>query len=120
MKKKPKIIIPPLEAFPAGTRGDLKKALETNNYGKPFTLDNFKEELYKFFSDNPEKEKEFERNNEYMQKISPYLDMTEAQMNECIPDGAYDISGGGMVAWTGKGGFIMSILAMQKELKKYK
>ncbi len=89
------------------------------NRAKP-SLEEFRTELYKFFSDNPEKEKEFERNEQYMQKISPYLDMTEEQMKACIPDGAYELSGGGMVVWTGKGGFIMSIMAMQKELKKYK
>ena len=70
--------------------------------------------------------KENERNNpnheadaKFMDLIAPYLHMTEEEMNEKIPHGCYEMSGNGYVAITGKGGLIMTILAMQKQMNNF-
>lgn len=60
---------------------------------------------------------QIEREAKFMELVSPYLHMTEEEMNESIPSGFYEISGNGLIAYTGKGGLIMVILAMQKQFK---
>lgn len=83
---------------------------------KNFTEEDFKKELADFFN-TPEMKVEVEQNMAFMNQIQPYLHMTKEEMEKVIPDGAYEVGGSTMVMWTGKGGFIMTILAMQKELK---
>lgn len=86
----------------------------TDNDEKEFEKE-FKEFYNKTIS--PEEQKVQEK---YWELIGPHLDKTEEEMKRDIPEGAYNISSGGFVMWTGKGGLIMLIQAMQKELKSIK
>lgn len=76
------------------------------------------EELTDFMiSLHPEGKAGHERDERFMTLISPYLHMTEEEMQIAIPHGCYEISGNGYVAMTGKGGLILTILEMQKQFK---
>jgi len=84
------------------------------------TLDEFREEMYDFFHTPGEDGKtiaqDLERFDKDMEQLRPYLHMTEEEMQKAVPEGAYQIGGGSLVAWTGKAGFINYILLMKKEL----
>lgn len=83
------------------------------------SLENFREELNSFMTKNPGYEKDFQREIDFMNLVSPYLKMTKEEMEKAVPNGGYDIGGSGIIAYTGKGGLIQVILNMQKELNKY-
>jgi len=100
-----------------GWEHQIKSAPYKQTYND-FTLDDltdFMKELEKEYEDRTPN---YKRDQEYLNLISPYLHMTEEEMQKSIPDGMYELSGNELIAWTGKGGLIMSILAMQKEIKQ--
>ena len=86
---------------------------------KEFTETIFQEFLKEIYDSYPGGRENLEADQRFMSLIQPYLHMTEEEMKVAIPNGCYELSGNGMIALTGKGGLIMTILAMQKELKKY-
>jgi len=85
---------------------------ESNTSQCPFDNETYPTHMMVEASDGTEV---FEGNlEEYEQSIL----VVEEEMEEVIPDGAYNISNNGFHLMTGKGGFINIILNVQKQFKQ--
>lgn len=124
---KPMLIIPSKETCVKMGTGIWKQLDQEykKKEASEFSLDDFKETLKTFYSsgefkDNRPLDEILKSEQEYWALISPHLGKTREQLEQDIPDGMYQIGAGPLVAWTGKGGLILAILAQQKEINKYK
>jgi len=79
-----------------------------------FTLEDITNLLEEISKSTPNKINK-EADERFRKLTEPYLHMTEEEMKIAIPNGAYEISGNGYMAWTGKLGLIMCILQIQKQ-----
>lgn len=86
------------------------------NKNSNISLEEFKKEIHDLF----QHDEEFKKSVEFMNMISPYFGKTKEELEQIIPDGAYQVDNGALVLWTGKGGFINIILTVQEEINKYK